>query len=101
MFLVYEETFKNVKPVTLQTQSDEAEKQIKQEFEMLHQFLNNEEAARIAALKNEEEKKKQMLREKVEKINRDITSLNELIQSVAKQMSDDNLFVLQVWNLFL
>lgn len=74
--------------------------QIKQEFEMLHQILNIEEVFRIAALKNEEEKKKQMLREKIEKINRDITSLNELIQSVSKGMSANDLLVLQVGNLY-
>ncbi|KAJ8357800.1 hypothetical protein SKAU_G00205940 [Synaphobranchus kaupii] len=38
------------------------------EFEKLQQFLKDEEAARITALREEEEQKSQMMKEKIEKI---------------------------------
>lgn len=86
----------NIKLVTLQSQSEDAEKQIRQEFERLFKILKEEEASRILALKKEEEEKKQMLKEKIESISHDITSLTELIQSVTREMSADDLVVLQV-----
>ncbi|KAG5283028.1 hypothetical protein AALO_G00037460 [Alosa alosa] len=46
----------------IKTQAQNTEKQIKEEFEKLHQFLRDEEAARIAALREEEEQKSQMRR---------------------------------------
>lgn len=98
LFLVYE-TFANIKLVTLQSQSEDAEKQIRQEFERLHQILKEEEASRIVALKKEEEQKKQMLKEKIENITHDITCLTELIQSVRKEMCAEDLVVLKVWHL--
>lgn len=94
--MVYEETFENIKLVDLQSQSEEAQKQIRQEFERLRQILKEEEDSRILALKKEEEQKKQMLNEKIGRINRDITALTELIQAVRKEMSANDLVVLQV-----
>ncbi|XP_076120187.1 uncharacterized protein LOC143100675 [Alosa pseudoharengus] len=44
----------------------EQERQIKKEFEKLHQFLQDEEAARIAALMEEEEQKSQVMKEKID-----------------------------------
>ncbi|KAL7859112.1 hypothetical protein SRHO_G00142590 [Serrasalmus rhombeus] len=48
----YDQTAAHIK-----TQVQHTERQIKEEFEKLHQFLRDEEAARIAALKEEEEQK--------------------------------------------
>ncbi|KAL7881173.1 hypothetical protein AOLI_G00080210 [Acnodon oligacanthus] len=42
----------------IKTQARRTERQIKEEFEELHQFLRDEEAARISALREEEEQKK-------------------------------------------
>ncbi|KAL7866294.1 hypothetical protein SRHO_G00115410 [Serrasalmus rhombeus] len=41
----------------IKTQARRTERQIKEEFEELHQFLRDEEAARISALREEEEQK--------------------------------------------
>src|SRR4029434_11230238 len=60
----------------IQTQAQHTERQIKKEFEELHQFLRDEEAARLAALREEEEKKSQMMKEKIEKMSREISSLS-------------------------
>ncbi|XP_026780563.3 tripartite motif containing 35-28 [Pangasianodon hypophthalmus] len=79
----------------IRSQSEEAEKQIRQEFERLHQILKEEEASRIVALKKEEEQKTKMLKEKIESISRDITTLTELIQSLRREMTAEDLVVLQ------
>ncbi|KAL2080942.1 hypothetical protein ACEWY4_022795 [Coilia grayii] len=59
----------------IKVQTEETERQIKEEFENLHQFLRDEEAARIAALRLEETQKSQMMEEKIEKIDTDIKSV--------------------------
>lgn len=81
----------------LQSQTKDAENQIKEEFERLHQVLRDEETSRINALYREENEKKQMMNEKIENISRDITALAKLIQSVKREMGDEDLTFLQVY----
>ncbi|KAJ8389060.1 hypothetical protein AAFF_G00124570 [Aldrovandia affinis] len=64
----------------IKSQSERMEKQIKKEFEKLHQFLRDEEAARIAALKEEEKRKKELEKNMVEALRKDITSLSQAIR---------------------
>ncbi|XP_063070690.1 E3 ubiquitin-protein ligase TRIM35-like, partial [Engraulis encrasicolus] len=76
-------TFEEVKLICdqttahIQTQVFNTEKQIKEEFEKLHQFLRDEEAARIAALRDEERRKSQMMKENIEKMSREVSSLSD------------------------
>ncbi|XP_063069957.1 zinc-binding protein A33-like isoform X2 [Engraulis encrasicolus] len=77
------------------TQVQQTEKQIKEEFEKLHQFLRDEEAARIAALREEEEQKSQMMKEKIEKMNREISSLSDTIRAIEEDMKADDVTFLQ------
>ncbi|XP_076119148.1 E3 ubiquitin-protein ligase TRIM39-like isoform X1 [Alosa pseudoharengus] len=79
----------------IKTQSQHTEKQIKEEFEKLHQFLRDEEAARIAALREEEEQKSQMMKEKIEKMTREISSLSDTIRAIEEQMRPDDITFLQ------
>ncbi|XP_062390931.1 zinc-binding protein A33-like [Sardina pilchardus] len=79
--------------ITVQTQH--TERQIKQEFEKLHQFLRDEEASRIAALKEEAEQKSQMMKEKIEKMSREISSLSDTISAIEKEMGADDISFLQ------
>ncbi|XP_076120234.1 E3 ubiquitin-protein ligase TRIM35-like [Alosa pseudoharengus] len=79
--------------ITVQTQHTES--QIKQEFEKLHQFLRDEEAARIAALRKEEEQKSQMMKEKIEKMSREISSLSDSIRAIEEEMRYDDISFLQ------
>uniref|UniRef100_A0A3B1INU3 Uncharacterized protein n=1 Tax=Astyanax mexicanus TaxID=7994 RepID=A0A3B1INU3_ASTMX len=72
------------------------ELQIKQEFEKLHQFLRDEEAVRIAALKEEEEQKSQMMRRKIEEMNEEISSLSDTIRNIEKEMEAEDIQFLQV-----
>ena len=79
-----------------QTQAQHTEKMIKEEFEKLHQFLRDEEAARTAALREEEEQKSQMMKEKIQKMSREISSLSDTIRAIEKEMEADDITVLQV-----
>ncbi|XP_048093224.1 E3 ubiquitin-protein ligase TRIM35-like, partial [Alosa alosa] len=71
------------------------EKQIKEQFAQLHQFLRDEEAARIAALREEEEQKSQMMKEKIEKMYREIVSLSITIKDIEEQINADDITFLQ------
>ncbi|XP_062391316.1 E3 ubiquitin-protein ligase TRIM39-like [Sardina pilchardus] len=79
----------------VKTQAQHTEKQIKEEFERLHQFLRDEEAARIAALREEEEQKSQMMKKKIEKMSREISSLSDSIRAIEEQMGADDVTFLQ------
>ncbi|XP_062390987.1 zinc-binding protein A33-like [Sardina pilchardus] len=79
----------------IKTQAQHTERQIKVEFEKLHQFLRDEEAARIAALREEEEQKSRMMKEKIEKMSREISSLSDTIRAIEKEMGADDITFLQ------
>uniref|UniRef100_A0A8C7HDS3 Nuclear factor 7, brain-like n=1 Tax=Oncorhynchus kisutch TaxID=8019 RepID=A0A8C7HDS3_ONCKI len=66
-------------------------KQIKAEFERLHQFLREEEEARIAALKEEEKQKSQKMKEKIEQMNREISSLSDTIRAIEGELKDEDI----------
>ncbi|XP_060733154.1 E3 ubiquitin-protein ligase TRIM35-like [Tachysurus vachellii] len=79
----------------LPVQAQHTEHQIKEEFEKLHQFLRDEEAVRIAALREEEEQKSQMMKEKIEKLSRDISSLSDTIRAIEEEMRVEGILFLQ------
>ncbi|XP_062390830.1 zinc-binding protein A33-like isoform X2 [Sardina pilchardus] len=79
-------------------QIQNTERQIKEEFEKLHQFLRDEEAARIAALREEEEQRSQMVKEKLEKINREISLLSDTIRAIEEEMRANDITLLQNYN---
>uniref|UniRef100_A0A4W4DR44 Tripartite motif-containing protein 35-like n=1 Tax=Electrophorus electricus TaxID=8005 RepID=A0A4W4DR44_ELEEL len=78
-----------------QCQAQHTERQIKEEFEKLHQFLRDEESARIAALKEEEEQKSHMMRRKIEEMNGEIESLSDQIRNLQKEMEAEDILFLQ------
>ena len=82
--------------VIIQTQTQHTEEMIKEEFEKLHQFLQDEEAARIAALREEEEQKSQMMKEKIQKMSREISSLSDTIRAIEGAMGADDITFLEV-----
>uniref|UniRef100_A0AAR2LYA5 Uncharacterized protein n=1 Tax=Pygocentrus nattereri TaxID=42514 RepID=A0AAR2LYA5_PYGNA len=81
--------------LSFQTQAQHTERQIKEGFEKLHQFLRDEEAARIAALKEEEEQKGQMMRRKIEEMNGEISALSDTIRNIEKEMEAEDVLFLQ------
>ncbi|XP_051761784.1 E3 ubiquitin-protein ligase TRIM39-like isoform X2 [Ctenopharyngodon idella] len=69
------------------------EKQIKEKFVKLYQFLSNEEAARIKALREEEEQKSRIMKKKIEKMNTEISSLSATITAIEEMKAEDALFL--------
>ncbi|MGH0160526.1 UNVERIFIED_CONTAM: hypothetical protein FKN15_039485 [Acipenser sinensis] len=79
----------------IKKQAHQTERQIKEEFEELHQFLRDEEKARMAALRGEEEQKGRIMKEKIEKLTREISSLSDTIRVIEEEMEAEDIFFLQ------
>ncbi|KAJ8245678.1 hypothetical protein GJAV_G00273310 [Gymnothorax javanicus] len=88
--LICDETAEHIK-----SQAQRTERQIKMEFEKLQQFLRDEEAARITALREEEEQKSQMMKEKIEKMTEEISSLSEQIRAIEQELGAEDVSFLQ------
>ncbi|KAL6489585.1 hypothetical protein MHYP_G00033260 [Metynnis hypsauchen] len=86
----WDETAEHIK-----NQAQDTERQIKEEFEKLHQFLRDEEAARIAALRMEERQKRQMMTEKIEKISREIEALSAKIRAIEEEMGAEDVSLIR------
>uniref|UniRef100_A0A4W5JD65 Uncharacterized protein n=1 Tax=Hucho hucho TaxID=62062 RepID=A0A4W5JD65_9TELE len=91
-----QEKLKAFNEVKTTIQAQRTEEQIKKEFEKLHQFLREEEEARIAALKEEEEQKSQKMKEKIEQMDREISSLSDPIRAIEGELKDEDISFLQV-----
>ncbi|KAK2844814.1 hypothetical protein Q5P01_011473 [Channa striata] len=76
-------------------QAGVAEKQIKLEFETFHALLYKEENQRLQSLANEEEQKIAAIQEQLEETNKGILSLNELIDTLKKEMGNEDLALIQ------
>ncbi|XP_061100181.1 E3 ubiquitin-protein ligase TRIM35-like [Conger conger] len=88
--LICDQTAEHIK-----SQAKHTERQIKMEFEKLQQFLKDEEAARITALREEEEQKSQMMKEKIEKMTEEISSLSEQIRALEQELGAEDISFLQ------
>ncbi|XP_009297423.1 E3 ubiquitin-protein ligase TRIM35-like [Danio rerio] len=90
MIVEFEKTFQHIK-----SQVDHTERQIKHEFEKLHQFLRDEEEATITALREEEEQKKQMMKEKLEEMNTHISALSHTIKDTEEMLKANDVCFLK------
>ncbi|XP_064197067.1 zinc-binding protein A33-like [Anguilla rostrata] len=88
--LVCDQTAEHIK-----SQAQHTERQIKMEFEKLQQFLKDEEAARITALREEEEQKSQMMKENIEKMTEEISLLSEQIRAIEQELGAEDVSFLQ------
>ncbi|KAL0993232.1 hypothetical protein UPYG_G00104980 [Umbra pygmaea] len=79
----------------IRNQAEHTERQIKEEFETLHQFLRDEETARLNALKDEEDQKTRLITEKIEEISKEVTSLSNIITTVEQEMRSQDVAFLQ------
>ncbi|XP_039678267.1 tripartite motif-containing protein 35-like [Perca fluviatilis] len=70
----------------LKVQARHTEMQIKDQFKKLHQFLEEEEEARMAALREEEEQKSQRMKEKMEALSREIAALSDTVRATEEQL---------------
>ncbi|XP_044035219.1 E3 ubiquitin-protein ligase TRIM35-like [Siniperca chuatsi] len=85
----------NKTAVHIKVQARHTERQIKEDFKMLHQFLEEEEEARMAALREEEIQKSQMLEEKFEALSREIAALSETVRATEKELRAEDVSFLQ------
>ncbi|XP_059184488.1 nuclear factor 7, brain-like [Centropristis striata] len=70
----------------IQVQARRTETQIKEQFKRLHQFLIEEEEARMTALREEEEQKNQMMEEKMEALSREIAALSDTVRATEDEL---------------
>ncbi|XP_053180933.1 nuclear factor 7, brain-like [Scomber japonicus] len=66
------------------------EKQIRAEFNKLHQFLKEEEESRLAALREEEEQKGETMSRAMKRIQEQIFSLSDSISAVKEDLQKHN-----------
>ncbi|XP_064414241.1 zinc-binding protein A33-like isoform X2 [Latimeria chalumnae] len=77
--------------------SKKTEKEIKEDFLKLHQFLHEEEKNLLADLKKEKKEKEQKMREKIRNISKEMTSLSSKIKDIEKKMDQrDNDFLMDL-----
>ncbi|KAF3690293.1 Nuclear factor 7, ovary [Channa argus] len=76
-------------------QAQHTEKQIKEQFEKLHQFLREEEEARITVLREEEEQKSKMMKEKIEALSSEISALSDTIRATEEKLGAEDVSFLQ------
>ncbi|XP_033939446.1 nuclear factor 7, brain-like [Pseudochaenichthys georgianus] len=70
----------------MKVQALHTETQIKEQFKKLHQFLEEEEKARIAALREEEEHKRRRVEEKMEAVSREIAALSHTVRATEEEL---------------
>ncbi|XP_038152619.1 nuclear factor 7, brain-like [Cyprinodon tularosa] len=70
----------------MKVQARHTERLIKEQFKKLHQFLAEEEEARLAALREEEEQKRGMMKEKMEALSREIAALSDTVRATEEEL---------------
>ncbi|XP_073697593.1 E3 ubiquitin-protein ligase TRIM35-like [Garra rufa] len=74
-----------------QSQAQQTERRIREEFKKLQQFLKKEEECRVAALNEEEKEKSVQMKKKMD-------LLSDRLQEVEERMKDDDVTFLQNYN---
>ncbi|XP_066517072.1 zinc-binding protein A33-like [Hoplias malabaricus] len=86
-------TLNDQQTVYIKSQAQNTENEIKEEFKKLHQFLREEEAARIHALREENEEKSQRMKTQMEGLNNQIMEISARIRELDRQLRDDSLLL--------
>ncbi|XP_031591624.1 zinc-binding protein A33-like [Oreochromis aureus] len=79
----------------IKVQAFHAKRQIKEQFKKLHQFLDEEEEARITALREEEEGKSASMSDMIVALSREIASLSETIRAAEEELRARDITFLQ------
>ncbi|KAI1886508.1 hypothetical protein AGOR_G00196470 [Albula goreensis] len=77
------------------TQVQQTERLIKDEFEKLQKFLQEEKESRLAALKREEGQKSQKLMQMIKEMTKEISSLSHTIKAIEKHLESEDISFLQ------
>ncbi|XP_056232796.1 zinc-binding protein A33-like [Seriola aureovittata] len=88
----YEEVEKTYSEMTEHSKEQllSTERQIRAEFNKLHQFLKEEEESRLAALREEEEQKGKTISREMKMIQEQISSLSDSISAVEEDLQKHN-----------
>ncbi|KAM4531234.1 E3 ubiquitin-protein ligase TRIM35-like [Odontesthes bonariensis] len=81
--------------VHIKNQTQATEKQIREEFEQLREFLRLEEEARLAALLKDDKEKKDLVRKKSESITRDILTFSHAVIAIENEIASRDFLFLQ------
>ncbi|XP_031133110.1 nuclear factor 7, brain-like [Sander lucioperca] len=76
-------------------QARRTETRIKEQFKKLHQFLEDEEVARLVALWEEEEQKSEMMKEKMAALSREIAALSDTVRATEERLRAEDVSFLQ------
>ncbi|XP_077406916.1 zinc finger protein RFP-like [Vanacampus margaritifer] len=79
----------NEQATYIKVQREQVENKIKMDFEELRRFLQAEEEARLSAVREEEEEKSRMMKEKIQALSRDMAALSDEIRSTEEQLTSD------------
>ncbi|KAK9535201.1 hypothetical protein VZT92_007596 [Zoarces viviparus] len=79
----------------IKSQALKTQRLIKGHFEQLHQVLHQEESARIAAVKKEEEEKIAEMKDKIKELSSEALSLTETISVIQEQLQEDDMILLK------
>ncbi|XP_034413931.1 nuclear factor 7, brain-like [Cyclopterus lumpus] len=88
----FNQTAKHIK-----VQSRCTERQIRGEFKKLHQFLEEEEEARMAALREEEEQKSRRMKEKMEALSREVAALSDTVRHTEAELRAEDVSFLNAY----
>ncbi|KAM9743368.1 nuclear factor 7, brain-like [Menidia menidia] len=84
-----EQTYKDVVEHS-KKQLESTERQIRAEFNKLHQLLKEQEESRLAALREEEEQKRKRVGREMQRIEEQISSLSDSICAVEEELQKDS-----------
>ncbi|XDV28905.1 hypothetical protein PO909_032098 [Leuciscus waleckii] len=79
----------------IQKQAAETAAEVKQEYDKLYTILREEEAARLIVLQNESDRKTEVVREKLEEVNKSIEELSDIINYIEPIIIADDLTFLK------
>lgn len=80
----------------VQNQTRATEKQIKEEFEELREFLRREEEERLATLQKDDKEKKELVKKKSDSIARDILTFSHAVIAIENEIASSDVNFLQV-----
>lgn len=87
-------------PHVCQSQTQATEKQIREEFEQLREFLQKEEAARLAALQQEDEEKKELVKRKSDSITSAILTFSHAVIAIENEIASSDALFLKVRDIY-
>ncbi|XP_034546888.1 E3 ubiquitin-protein ligase TRIM39-like [Notolabrus celidotus] len=79
----------------IQFQARYTERQIREQFQWLHQFLEEEEDARLSALWEEEKQKSQRMKGEMETLSREIAALSDSVRATEDDLRAGDISILK------